>query len=280
METSIDLYSIAQDIKSSHSGRGNSWWEIGANCGYARELTNIHGGEDHSHKDWAIRGVYLHLLQQWWHDGRVSEDTEIELRDDDALWNEAVTLHSWFKQLYGQNFWGEVLGTEVQVPASDEDRTKVAQYFGVPEDYAPTGRYDMLVRTSDEDVERMANSGILLPGAGLYIVDWKHGGRHNFDDEMKYTYGPQPTLYMTLGSMLLSEPVRGMIFVKGSMTMEKGKLKFKESTFRTYVALNQPDTKLRAKSMIANAYKSVVDKQKNGYACLGCPFFLKQCQGY
>ena len=140
----------------------------------------------------SIRGVYYHLLQQWWHDGRISGGTEIELRDDDTLWNEAVTLHGWYKETYGADYWGKVVGTEVQLPpeGKTEALQKVSEYFGVPPEFAPTARLDMLVETSEEAVERLANSGVLLPGAGHYILDWKHGGAHWGDDAMKYTYGP------------------------------------------------------------------------------------------
>jgi hypothetical protein len=272
-----DIYEAAQSIKGSHSGKGNSYYEVAANCGEQRHLQDKYGKDLHSNKDWAIRGTYYHLLRQWSQEGRAP--SVIELRDDDTLWNEAVTLNSWYLQTYPKNMWGDLVATEMPLPQTDEQRDILARLFDVPPEYAPTVRLDMLTRATDEHVEQAAEYGVYLPGPGLYIPDWKHGGAHFGDDEMKFTWGPQPVLYLTVAQLLLGEPIQAMVFNKVSMTKEKGALKLKDTSFRNYVTSPTPGLQGRAIAMIQFAYRQFKARTKNGYACLDCPFHQNLCEG-
>lgn len=276
-----DIYTVAQTVRSSGSGRGNSYWEIGANCGFRRFLEDQLGRDpDAPQPDWAIRGTYMHLLLQWWQEGKLAKGQIIEHDESDMLWREAVTLFDWFASTYPRDFWGRVIGTEVQFPSTDEEKRRVAEFFDVPLEYAPTMRSDVVTEIDAAGVERFAQQGVLLPGPGVYIVDWKHGGAHGFDDGWKFTEGTQPLMYLTLSRKFWKDPPRGIIYHKVSMTKEKSQLKLKPTSFRIYVATWQPNFEHECRSMVQFAYQSLLRRDKNRYACNGCPFFRKECQGF
>ena len=277
--SSIEIYQRAQDVLSGHSGYGNSYWSVAANCGRQRRLADsIKIIKDGPEPDWAVRGVYYHTLLQWWHDQKIPKNSVIELNDN-TLWNDAVTLFDWYRTTYARDFWGECIGTEVQFPSTPEEKAEVAKWFGIPTEYAPTMRTDLLVRADEPHVENAANHGVLLPGPGVYIVDYKHGAAHWADDEKKYTQGVQALLYLTLGNLFWAEKPKGMIFVKASMTREKKELKLKDSTYRIYTAHFSTKNNDRVKQMITYAYTSMQADMVNPYACMDCPFFNKNCNG-
>lgn len=280
-----DIYSIAQSIKGGHSGTGNSFYELTANCGRRRNLLaqigEVPRDPDYVEPDWAVRGTYYHLLHQFWQEGKLPEGAVLDAGVNDELWQEACTLFSWFQQSYAKDFFGNCLATEIKYPRNSAEQEVIAQYFNVPMKYAPTARFDMYTQVTDEHVDRAARDGILLPGPGRYIVDYKHGKQHNKDDGWKYTNGVQPLLYLTLDRLLNPDnPARGMIFTKVSMTREKSALKLKDTSFRVYVAYFQPSFFDEARSMIQFAYNSMVANQPNRYACEDCPFFRKECPGF
>jgi len=276
-----DFYEAALDIVSSHSGHGNSYWSVAANCGHQRNLIDRIGKDPSTAApDWARRGSYYHLLHQWWQSGKLPDAQVLELDKDDKCWAEACTLFSWYTETYPKDIWGTCIATELQLPPVSEQE-RVAAHFNVPSEKCPTGRLDMLTEMSTDQCERaMSLFGILLPGPGKYIVDYKHGARHNFDDEKKYTLMEQPLMYLTLDRIINKDPVKGMIFNKVSMTTEKGALKLKETSFRNYLACWQPDFMDRCTNMVQVAYQSMVRDEKNGYACGSCPFFQKECRGF
>lgn len=279
---SNELYQIAQAKVSGGSGLGNSFWSVAANCGHQRNLkTATPRDPNEPQPDWAVRGTYYHLLHEWHQAGRIPAGQAL-LVDSDLWWNEAVTLFNWHVETYPKDAFGTVVGTEVQIPGTPEAQEKIAKAFGVPYEWCPTGRYDALSVVDDAQVERAANLwGLLLPGPGRYAIDHKHGKQHSMDDEAKYTAGEQPVMYMTLDRILNPEnPIRGMIFAKTSMTREKGVLKKKDTSFRTYVATWQPSFYHRCTQMVQSAYRSMVDDTYNGYMCGECPFYQKVCEGY
>lgn len=268
-----ELYTAAQNAVKGHSGRGRSYWEVAANCGYQRYLTDlrkhVEAGEE---PDWARRGVYYHFLQEQWHRG--SLHGAIELFPSDTCWKEAVTLFDWYRRTYTTTTFGTPVGIEEQFPVTDEDKQRVAEWFGIPPEYCPTARFDMRTNISESQVIELAtNHGILLPGAGTYVIDFKHGGAHFGDDAVKFSVGPQAILYMTMAQKFIDSSCRGVIFNKVSMTREKGALTLKPTSFRTYTTAFRPEYAGRARSMIRYAYQSLISKSKNGFVCGDCPFY-------
>lgn len=280
--TQQDLYETYKELKSSHSGYGNSFWSVSANCGKQRKLAQTLPvvKSEEPVPEWAARGIGYHLLQQAYHDGK-TPDLAIDLSDEDPQWQEALTLHSWYREVYGSTSFGKCIGTEVQFPANDFVRDIVAQYFGLPSEFCPTIRADAMFEIDDATIETLgAHHDLLLPGPGLYIMDFKTGAAHWKEDAKTFGHGVQSVLYQTVCEILGLNP-KGMIFNKVSMTKEKGKLVRKDGSFRNYVAAFDPvHTPARAKGMIQHAYKSMLAGEPNGYACTDCPFYEKQCFGY
>lgn len=268
-----ELYTAAQNAKSTHSGRGRSYYEVAANCGYQRYLADQQ--KDHNpyaDKDWAIRGTYYHFLQEKWHRGNLVG--EIELVQGDSNWKEAVTLFDWYRRTYNKNTWGDVVGVEEQFPVTDADKQRVADWFGIPLEHCPTIRLDLRTVMDNNKVQELATDhGMLVPGAGGYIIDFKTGAAHFGEDATKFTVGTQAVFYLVMVKRFLDPTLRAGIFNKVTLTKEKGNLTLKPTSFRTYLAYYQPSFDERVRTMVRYAYDSMANKTKNGFHCEECPFY-------
>lgn len=216
------VYQTLESIKSQSSGRGVSYWSLAATCGRKARLAQVYAEqyqddlvETEDDKLSALKiGAYYHVLLQHWHEGRMPLD---KIHDYDVMMNnpefeEAYRLFLFYRSTYSHDSWGKVVATELLVPATDAGKQIVFDFFGEE----TTGRLDMLVELSQDDVDRINTElNLKLPAPGLYIIDHKTGARKNPRDYWEFTFGLQSILYQHIWNIENPDrQVQGMVFLK------------------------------------------------------------------
>jgi hypothetical protein len=195
------------------SGKGVSYYRSGSLCPKRvlldEQLRAEQGTQTYGGKFAADVGTITHELLRLYHTG--INDVVIELGDynlsDEVA--EAERLFRGYTKHFSANVWGQVLGAEVQCPANDAEKAKLASFF-----YQElTARFDMVVRMSQEDVECWHQAGFIdLPGPGVYIVDHKTMARKESNLQLDYQTSDQFLAYPAMWDLLHpEEPCLGMI---------------------------------------------------------------------
>lgn len=272
--------------QSSATSRGYSWWQVAGACGRKRLLTTQHAEMLAEEKSENLRiGSYYAALKEHWLKGKIPDGTAMDLRSiQDSDFAESLRLFEFYTEHFGKDYWGELLGIEVQLPVDSVHRRLTVDFFGVPDDLCPTGALDSLRRLSADDVRRLeADRKITLRGPGLYSVDDKTAGARMTDIKaLPYTHGPQATQYMTIWNLAGGEPILGTILdviVKHVDLRRHDESPKKLSSIQTLFTPYTEETPRVAKAMISEAYLQYQSGRPNPYSCIGeygmCVFFNK-----
>lgn len=210
-----DHLKVYQQIqRTGGSGRGVSYWSVPAMCGRKRRLMSDHRDVDVIGDHTALdTGIYYHALKEFWHNGKIPEDTVIDADPiQDMEWGEALRLFNFYRENFGPRYWGAVVAVELQMPINEEHKQKVIDWIGHDES---TGACDLVVKMNAEDVHRIeTDREIELNGPGVYIIDHKTSSTRKSDTDARanYTNSMQCLKYMHMLSLAFNEPIRGMVF--------------------------------------------------------------------
>ncbi|MEO1444625.1 MAG: PD-(D/E)XK nuclease family protein [Cyanobacteria bacterium J06635_11] len=119
---------------------------------------------------------------------------------------EAVRLFQAFTAEIKPEMFGRVLHTEWRFPVMRDDYFSVFSRFGVP----LKGIVDMVCEMSQEDCYKWADQGVMLPGPGVYLVDWKTSKRTQSPD--RYSSGFQHVAYQMAYEVIAGVKPRGFIW--------------------------------------------------------------------
>lgn len=210
-----DLLPILQSINRGSSGKGMSYYmKVGA-CPRKSKLDEQHGRDiERQHHDMSKldRGTITHALLEAYHS---KPDGVVELSDlglSDPVAEEVIQWFAFYRKNFRPDFWGTVVGVELQFPRNEEDARVLSEFLGIAEF---TFRPDMLVEMTQTDINRLEKhfSGLCLNGPGVYVIDWKTAGQKNNNDAITYPITPQFMAYQ----MCLTElgfNIQGMIAAK------------------------------------------------------------------
>lgn len=213
----LDIQRIIGDTRQGGSSRGISYWSDAASCGRRVRLKEEHPKvqlpiDDDDTPDALVVGSTYHLLHELGIRGQTTDETWDAT--DGALTAstiQALNLHrAWVRDWVSvEQKWGaRALATELAVPETDVGRQAALELTG--DDV--TGRLDALLDVHDPDVA-YANTGLLLPGPGRYILDFKTAKSHSPQHSWTYGHGLQGVNYLWLYNLEHPEtPVRGLIF--------------------------------------------------------------------
>ena len=278
--------------KSTASRRGQSYWEVAANCGERRFLTDLHkelATEDEQFVEEKQRGTYLHALMDAWFKGNITTGQVIDVSNTQPLtWHAAVKLFNFVREYFPLNFWGKVAASELSLPIDTAHIEKVTAYFGHPD---ITGTVDLLTELSESDLAIFKQElGLDLPRPGLYIIDWKTGSARKSDTAARGAYleSIQSKVYPLLWNLIGGRPVEGMIFIH--LTAHANMRRFDEgpkalSSVQAFFAPHSQVRDMQARAAVNFARKSLIERSRNPFACVSytgamCPFFAKGiCDG-
>jgi len=144
------------------SGWGGSFWQAQLYCPLKYEL-NQKTGRDTGPA--ARGGTLFHKLAEIYHNGEWEDWAfpldEFEVKPDlAAVWN----TFKLYKETFGQDGLGEVLGCEVLLEATDESMVGILPF---------TAKVDMVVRISEDTAAQLEEKFDLVILPGLYLLDWK-----------------------------------------------------------------------------------------------------------
>lgn len=232
-----ELLKILGQAQSTASPRGLSYWSACARSGRSVRLSEQYGegreaeSADRAEKygnqgkcDPLVLGSMYHLLQQKDFTGQLEGevwDATLEGLTLEML--EALRLFRAYKEKWGSAVqkWGFDAGTyssELMLPVTDAGKALVREVMG--EDV--TGQLDGVGYISDIAAVE-ARTGLILPGPGYFILDFKTAGQKNAGDEFKFAFGEQAMNYISLWN--LENPdrqVRGMLFDQITRTKSPG----------------------------------------------------------
>ena len=136
-----------------------------------------------SPKDRAFIGTLFHKICEYYHGGR-ADDVAFRLKDeaDQSCASEAVRLFAAYKaRVPSPDFYGEVLATELTLPRTMDERSRIETLLGVSPFKCTI---DLVVRATEESAQRCKSLGLELRPEGLYLLDYKtHGQRSSVMEE-------------------------------------------------------------------------------------------------
>lgn len=221
-----ELLKLLQDDEGGGSGRGMSFWEACARSGRAVRLAEEESQGDKDayaaqraadfeakgKEDYFILGRIYHRLHEM--DIRGQAPNEAWDARQEAMTKElreALRLFRGYKAAWGTaaEKWGMTdMRSEVPVPETEAGRALVTELFGE----VVTGRLDAVGYIADTDAVE-ARTGLVLPGPGHYILDFKTASKANVMDQYKFQFGSQGQNYILLWNHEHPDtPVKGVIF--------------------------------------------------------------------
>ena len=289
----MNLQMVFQMMKrSTASGTGQSYWAVAANCGERRYLSDLHKQivEDaDDNVELKQKGTYFHALMDFWLKGSIPDNLVYEVSQiEDANFAAAARLFKFYSEHFGKDYWGKYIGSEIRLPANDDHRKRVAEYFGHDE---ITGQLDALYLLDDLDVIRIERDfGLTLRGSGLYAFDWKTAGARASESKASGSYSNsiQAKLYPLLWNLAGGEPCRGMVHVVIVDHKDMRRYDLDKRNLSSVQVFFAPHTELRdreARGAVNFAREQKINRTKNPFACEDyngrrCPFYGTICQGY
>lgn len=213
----LEIQRIIGESRQGSSGRGISYWSDAALCGRRVRLKEEHPKielpiDDDDTPDALVVGATYHLLHELSIRGQLADETWDAT--DGALTAstvQALNLHrAWMRDWTSlEAKWGaRALAVELAIPETDVGKQAALTLTGD----VVTGRLDALIDVHDPDTA-YANTGLLLPGPGRYILDFKTAKNHSSQHAWVYSHGLQGINYLWLYNMEHPEtPARGLIF--------------------------------------------------------------------
>lgn len=211
-----DLLPILQSINRGSSGRGMSYYMKVGVCPRKAWLDeqNKDRNIEREHHDMSKldRGTMTHALLEAYH---ATPDGVVELSDmglSNVVSEEVIQWFRFYQRNFRPDFWGKVVGVELQFPRNEEDTRILSEFLGIP-DF--TFRPDMMVEMTQEDIARLEKhfQGLCLNGPGIYVIDWKTAGQKNANDAITYPITPQFMAYQMCLTKL-GYNIQGMIAAK------------------------------------------------------------------
>jgi hypothetical protein len=153
-------------------------------------------------------GTIFHDLADLYHSGNRAEVLQYEDAPPEEAFAEAQRLFSWYTANFPVDAWGDVLGTEVQLPRNESEKALLLDYFGVEFTLRP----DLVTRVGPQHIEKIRKRTGLDLRPGVYIVDHKTKGRKDPDMHLSYPNSPQFQTYPLAWDLLNPElPCEGII---------------------------------------------------------------------
>lgn len=271
--------------RGTASGRGPSYWDVAANCGEKRYLTDLHtqiAKESESNVEEKRLGTYFHGLMDAWFKGSLPVSQVIDVSDTlPPAWADAVKIFEFVRAHFPREVWGMTVGTEVRLPFDDDHKAAIREFFGHDE---ISGQMDALMEISESHLAHYASIGCELPRPGLYIVDWKTGGARKGDGAAMGSFleSIQSKVYPCL-ARLGGLQVEGMVFpyfVNHASMRRHDEGKAKGSSVQCFFAQWNPVRDMQARAAVNFAKVQRDNRTKNPYACVQytgvqCPFLAK-----
>ena len=253
--------------KSTSSGRGPSYWDVAANCGERRYLTDLHKYVDEPRDELRL-GTYVHALLDARHKG-ILENSVIDLSEiQDEVWIDALKMNTFIQEYFPEEYFGRSVASEFRLEPPKEALVKA---FGHDE---VSGQVDRLVMISEADIMRFFQKfGVGLPGPGLYILDWKTAGSRASEKKARGSYleSIQSKVYPLLLNLYGGEPCMGMIFM---LFINHAEMRFqdegpkKQASCQMFFAQHTAQRDAEAIAAV-NFAKMMRDQRiKNPYACI------------
>lgn len=201
------------------SGRGNSFYAGAAECGRRQRLLEQKrqafegvGGLLPMERNKFLVGSVYHGLMQMYHSDELDEADEQQALAASFRANENLCdgwrLFDGWRRAWPQEFWGQTLAIEEQIPGDQAASEAIAQHLGM---FEYTARVDMVVRISQCDLPRIQTRLPELHRAGVYLLDWKTRDSHGGHDG--YLNGLQALTYPLLYNLQHpEEPCQGIIW--------------------------------------------------------------------
>lgn len=226
---------------SGGSGRGMTFWHQAALCGrkavlsdaYADDIAAGRVQEPTTPKHFLLGGVFHKMMELWVAPppgGFVLDQDEIT---SDPNIREAVRLFEGYREFWDKDYWGRLVEAEVKIPSKEELVDQIEAEFGVP----VYGKPDEVRYLDDATVERVLDTrGLILPGAGFYLIDHKTADSPKADTY--YSDGYQAILYPYLYELEHPEQkIRGTIY---NVVYKFSKRKDKTITIENFHAVFAP----------------------------------------
>ncbi len=294
-----DVYQTILSNPRGSSGRGMSYWGDAASCGRLANLKEKHKenqpaaveGDD---PNALTVGNMYHVLHEVTLRGQavgeIWDQTDTMVADPDFV--EAVRLYRAYQRDWGDvtKRWGcKLLGVEVKIPSTPQGEAAARDLFGD----ITTGRLDALVEFDEVDTA-YENTGLLLPGPGIYILDHKAAKSRQERHQWEFQFGLQSVTYMHIYNMEHPEaPMRGMIFdqilkhkeiSKYPVLNKQGDVK-RDSSYEAFLATPHEDEEKVIQALVQLGRKNVEENRTNPKHCFAgfkpCPMFTRGlCRRY
>lgn len=303
------LVIIPSAAESMSSGSGISYWMDFYECPRRTRLDKEYGDnwgvdeEGEQKLDLAKVGVLVHKLMEFYYQGMLTEGVAFEYVDGntDPEWVEALRLFQAYRKIYPPNEW-EVVSTEQPIAFGDP-LMKGASWISPLAQLAPevvdnlgpqaldaiaevgvpylTGRYDMIVRVSEEHVAVLKESRKITLQPGIYIVDTKTKSQKGATMTSDFLESVQFHTYMKLFKILhpdlypeLQGTLANVLIRYQELDMEKRAKKKWSSPFHTIFI---PRSNFFKEEMV----RGVLNEAWRRRTLLGADHTnAKMCQGY
>lgn len=294
-----DVYQSILSNPRGSSGRGMSYWGDAAQCGRLANLKEANkepfapSVEGDDLNALSVGNMY-HVLHEvglrGQAQGEIWDQTDIQVTDPDFI--EAVRLYRAYQRDWGDvtKRWGcKLLGVEVKIPSTEAGTAEAKALFGD----LTTGRLDALVEFDEVDTA-YENTGLLLPGPGVYILDHKTAKSKQDRHQWEFQFGLQSITYMHIYNMEHPEaPMRGMIFdqiykhkqiSKYPLLSKAGDVK-RDSSYEAFLAIPHEGEEKVIQSLVQLGRKNVQEDRTNPKHCFSsfkpCPMFTRGlCRRY
>lgn len=264
--------------KSTASGRGASYYDVAQNCGEKRYLSDLHtkmAKEGEQFLSQKQMGTYVHGLMHMRHLGSVPDGTVIDVGAiQDAEMGDALKIFNFMQEYFPESYFGTCAASEYAIPAGPAHEA----FYGHNE---ISGQLDRLQLLNESDVLRFREDfNLVLPGPGLYILDWKTAGARasERDAAFKYTNTVQSKVYPLQWNLLGGEPCLGMIFfvlVNHANMRRHDETKQKLASVQAFFAPHSTTRDLEARAAVNFARFMRDNRMKNPYACT--PYGGEEC---
>ena len=204
---------VLHSVPGGSSGTGASYYLSGAACPRKAQL-------DLEQKEMGVVqtggraaqiGTMFHALMDVYY-SKGTSDVVLELDDLELNENagEAMRLFAEYTKRFPSSGFGEVIGSELQVPRDENEATRVREFLGVPF----TLRLDLITELKGPEIPSLVQRRPELEGIepGVYIIDHKTSGARGKDDPIKYRISTQFIAYQMVWNHLNPDrPCKGMI---------------------------------------------------------------------
>lgn len=202
---------IDPSLHRGGSGTGISYYMSAARCPRKARLDKSLGPDGESSKS-SKTGTMFHSLMELFYSGQVgTECAAIQVADinyAEELQEAQRLAAAYFAKFPERDFWGDVVAVEKQLPAQEDQKQLVLDYFGVD----LTARLDMVTEVSLHNRQRILERTGLDLEPGVYIIDHKTRSRRDNSITQTYSLSAQFKAYQLLWTKLHPEtPCVGMI---------------------------------------------------------------------